>query len=472
MSVYAMLHKEYALPKFSFRLLVMALLLVLLPNVAFLSAAYFTNTARPLLNLDYFWAALLFVLPWRFAKFTGLLLFWLAALFDTLMMVMQLFPFMDLLGAIYLAPFIMKAPFLYQALTVFLLGYLFLIPMFLGKIAGKTNIYHVLYVCVPLFVAAYFTGHLQYHHRSNVAILFGGNNFYYAKSQYALYRENQDFDFLKAADNEPVLLEESRERASLRLSKPTAKKILFIVNESWGQPKNSKLQDAVLEKIYAEKSLFSQVETGYFRAIGATVEGELRELCGFGGARGFSFRRTPAEKFSKCMPNILQKQGYKTIALHGASGQLYDRYAWYPKAGFNKIQTAEYMMGKPTCEAFGGVCDRVLYDEVKQGFRQNDKLFFYWLTLSTHADYSEKDLYNQRLKCEDFQLPSDTLLCRNFRLQAQFFDGLAALLKQPEMKGAEVIVVGDHSPPVINIGEVFKYLEEGDVAWLHLKVKE
>ena len=63
------------------------------------------------------------------------------------------------------------------------------------------------------------------------------------------------------------------------------------------------------------------------------------------------------------------------------------------------------------------------------------------------------------------------MMCRNFSLQAQFFDGLAELLKQPEMSGTEVLVVGDHSPPVVNLGETFKYMKQGEVAWVHFKVR-
>ena len=94
-------------------------------------------------------------------------------------------------------------------------------------------------------------------------------------------------------------------------------------------------------------------------------------------------------------------------------------------------------------------------------------------TLTSHADYPEQDLFNHRLQCEQYGLPKETMLCGSFSLQTQFFDGLAELIKQPEMRGVEVIVVGDHSPPVMNLGESFKYLTEGgEVAWIHFKVKE
>ena len=40
------------------------------------------------------------------------------------------------------------------------------------------------------------------------------------------------------------------------------------------------------------------------------------------------------------------------------------------------------------------------------------------------------------------------------------------------MRGTEVIVVGDHAPPVMDLGESFKYLTNGgEVPWIHFKVK-
>lgn len=45
------------------------------------------------------------------------------------------------------------------------------------------------------------------------------------------------------------------------------------------------------------------------------------------------------------------------------------------------------------------------------------------------------------------------------------------MIQRPEMKGTEVIIVGDHPPPVGNLNETFRYLKQGHVAWLHFKIK-
>lgn len=450
----------------------MAVLLLLVPNLALLLLAAKTGTARPLLNMDYAVAAFLFCLPFKWGRILAVAAFAWALLFDVLMMLMQIFPFMDLEGALYLFPFIVNAPLTYQLLCIVLFIYLVGMPWLLHRLAGGTNCQHLLACLLPLTVISYFTGHLQYAERNLQANIFGANNFYYSKSQYLLYRANQNIPFLASGRKEPIFLPLNGQATAIeQLQQPASDKILLIINESWGMPNNQALHNAVLENILQQQEHFSFLRQGSFPFAGATVEAELRELCAYRGAQGFFFRRAPAQAFAQCLPNRLHRQGYETYAMHGASGQLYDRFSWYPQAGFQKVMMAENFIGKQTCTPFRGVCDHELFAEVSHAMTGKHKVFYYWLTLTTHADYALKDLHRPRLNCETYGLPEDTDLCRNIRLQGQFFDGLAEWSKQPEMQGVEVLVVGDHPPPVTNLGETFKYLQQDQVAWLHFKIK-
>lgn len=56
-------------------------------------------------------------------------------------------------------------------------------------------------------------------------------------------------------------------------------------------------------------------------------------------------------------------------------------------------------------------------------------------------------------------------------LNSQFNDGLADLINMPEMKGVEIIVVGDHSPMFLKYGENSKYFDMSKVSWVHFKIK-
>ncbi len=198
MNIHALLSKQWTLPPFLPKRLLLSLLILLAPNAVFWVLALLTATARPIVNLDYLPAALLIALPWRFVKIAGVLAFSQAVLFDGLMMVIQLFPFMDLIGAINLVPFILTAPAPYQIMTGLLLLYMLAMPFVLQKAAVKTDFRHIAVCAAVVAAAGYFTGHLSYYDRGRMANIFGANNFYYAKSQAMLYTVSQNADFITA----------------------------------------------------------------------------------------------------------------------------------------------------------------------------------------------------------------------------------------------------------------------------------
>ncbi len=125
-------------------------------------------------------------------------------------------------------------------------------------------------------------------------------------------------------------------------------------------------------------------------------------------------------------------------------------------------------------------CDSALTNVVAKEFAdaKDGKKFVYWLTLTSHFPYTQNDMHETGLDCKKYGLFEGDI-CNNMRLEAQFFDDLGELIKKPEMKGVEVIVVGDHMPPIINLPSVdaltkaplHKNLRWSDVSWVHFKVK-
>ena len=85
-------------------------LVITLPNLTFLILAFLTATSRPLINIDYLIALLFLFLPWKLMRFGGLVLFIFAMILDTLMFLVQIFPFIDLAAIRYLSSFISIAP--------------------------------------------------------------------------------------------------------------------------------------------------------------------------------------------------------------------------------------------------------------------------------------------------------------------------------------------------------------------------
>lgn len=471
MDMTKILTTNYKLPPFSsyWKKMVVALLFALLPNVLMQIIAWRIGVSRPLLNLDYFLALFVFALPFRLAKWLGGLLLAATISIEILTFMLQMFPFMDMSALRYFAPFILSAPTRYLILIAGSVVYTIGMPFLMAKIATKVSMSWFLFWAAILGIFSYLTWEAKYKEAGHEQ-WFGLTNDYFTQSQINLFYGHYGSGFVTDTKKDPILSKGQDIYAALQLKQPYSDKILFVVAESLGALKTEAAKKDMLKEIYARADLFEFIETGRFEFVGATVMGELRELCNLNVEGGYALRKTPTEKFSGCLPNKLKNAGYMTIAMHGASSELYDRRFWYEKAGFQKKLFAENFLDRKHCTAFNGACDSALFVDVKKAFAENPKLFFYWLTLTSHSSYPESDITNHRLDCAKHELAEGDI-CNNVRLQVQFFDDLAKLLEQPEMKGVEVIVVGDHMPPIMGDVPLYKAMHWQEVGWLHLKVK-
>ena len=69
---------------------------------------------------------------------------------------------------------------------------------------------------------------------------------------------------------------------------------------------------------------------GYY---GSTTAGEMRELC---HTREFYGDYAPKWGFS-CLPELLHRRGYTSVAVHAFTGGMFERKFWYPRLGFDKM---------------------------------------------------------------------------------------------------------------------------------------
>ncbi len=225
-------------------------------------------------------------------------------------------------------------------------------------------------------------------------------------------------------------------------------KVLLVVNESWGVTANAAVQNDVLSPIL-DSPVVSRSEQNTLPFIGATIAGELRELCAKAPIH-FNLKNQ-LEGFEDCLPNRYKDLGYNTVAVHGAIGFMYDRQYWYPRTGFQEMLFRDQGLNIPEsrCYSFPGNCDTDIAGRVVEKFATNDKLFLYWLTLNTHATYDTRDLETDLFDCRQYNIAADTADCRNLKLQKQFFYTLSQMIAGPAFSGTRVIVVGDHEPPFI-----------------------
>lgn len=433
-------------------------LAIVVPNLAMLLSAFYTGAIRPVVNIDYFLPVILFALGYRNI---GLIFLFSFFFIDCILFALQFFPFIRLNDLIYLSNFLLTGLSFYKIIT----GFIFIIIVskcltlyqFSHKIAIKP-LFFIFLLCSTIgfiFTPIFSTP------------LVSSQTFY--------FMTHKNTDFLNLTDDARIVVPAKGIGASkhwfarLETGQQLNNRLLLIVAESWGHPSSSKTQDAVLAQLKSKPDRFEYIEEGHFFVSGATVAGELRELCQL-KPRSFNLKTINSE-LDECLPNRLKKQGYNTYALHGASGGLYDRNAWYKKAGFESITFFDSKSWPRHCYTFNGACDIDLMTEVSNAFNTPNKTFFYWMTLNSHVDYNSRDILNERLDCAVLGVNPNTEGCRNLKLHAQFFDALSVTLDKPEMKGVEVIIVGDHPPPVINLVENMSLFNNSDVAWIHLRVK-
>ena len=461
--------KEYKLPSINFNKIVYVLALILIPNLVFLVISIVTETSRPLFNVDYVVPVMLLLLNNRLCQLLGFISLVIITIPDLAMFINQLFPFMDLQGALYLAPFLMQGPTRYFIFIIIMIIYALSLPIVIKTLSKSTDNFHTLLVGSIVLVLSYFayTSDLEYKQGSGAT--FGSNNYYVTASQIDLYFEIQEVSFIKAASVIPSFSPTSYERVVAQLDKPLNDKILLIVVESLGASSNLDLQKEILKPVFKQQDLFEFYKDGIYEAPASTVDAELKELCAQ-DVKGYGLRLAPKDSFSKCFPKALVEQGYQTTALHGASGKLYDRFSWYKRAGFQSTIFSENIPEAERCSAFHGVCDNDVFPIIKDYFKEDKPSFFYWMTLTSHAPYAEKDIYSKRINCTHYGV-TDNEVCRNMKLQAQFFEGLAELNQQPEMRGVEVVLIGDHLPPIINGVARIRGYEYLSVTWLHYKIR-
>lgn len=447
--------------------------LLLLPNLIFIGASLYAGVARPLFNLDYFFALFFILLPYKVTRFVGTCILVFALLFDAIMFVIQIFPFMNLSAIRYLFSFILDAPDLYLFIlagAIFVIISIIILFIFLSK---KIKQPYPSFILIIVLIISYVLMILDISYTRFNGIL-GRDNYYIAHSQISLYLEETKSEFSKLMSTKPQLspLAKNEQRALDIINQPYPPKILLIIAESLGAFKDAEIHEVMLKNILEQQNHFEKLSTGSLFTIGATVSGELRELCSLKITNnGFALGQSKPKIFKNCFPNQLQQQNYKTIAMHGASGLLYDRTKWYPKAGFQEVFFGEHLIGLPRCSAFKGVCDDEMIDVIAKKFEENakNKLFLYWLSLTAHYPYAQQDIRNQRLDCKRFAINPNSEVCRNAKLQTQLFDDLAQLIQKKEMQGVEVIVVGDHHPPIW--GDDNQYIRPLNVSYLHFKIK-
>ena len=92
--------------------------------------------------------------------------------------------------------------------------------------------------------------------------------------------------------------------------------------------------------------------------------------------------------------------------------------------------------------------------------------FIYWLTLNTHIPVAPGDAHTD-FHCEGERIRSNSTVCRMAELWHDFFASLSQLALDPRVGPADILVVGDHAPPLWS-KRGRNMFAPGKVAWYRL----
>ncbi|MBZ9611345.1 sulfatase-like hydrolase/transferase [Rheinheimera maricola] len=444
------------------------LFVAILPNIALIILAIWFDLNRPYVNLDYLFVSLLTLTRLRWL---GIAFFILLFAIDLFVLAGQIFLFIRPDNLLYLIKFLPETSSAYQfgiIGLVILLVLLTYVQLSIPKVAKPLHTLVIFNIALILYAMnVYGSGDPQER-------IWRVQSSPLVDSQLLFLLDNRSDGFLQSFISDgPALSNIKVSGASadwFNTEKADSKKnLMLIASESWGVPLNHNIQQALLAPLTNLNRKIKHIDSGQFNFSGPTLAAELRELCQLDA---FHYNlKDVTNGFENCLPNKLKQSGYKTYAMHGATGVMYDRIYWYPRAGFESSTFFETQVWPRRCFSFPGACDIDMIETASKALSSSDPTFLYWLTLNSHSVYDTRDIHIDLFDCENFNVDPTTQSCRNLKLHAQFFYSLAKSIEAGNFAGVEVVIVGDHTPIITSPEEKAAYFVDQKVPWIKFSVE-
>ena len=229
-------------------------------------------------------------------------------------------------------------------------------------------------------------------------------------------------------------------------SNPENTSVLSVSVESLGLARSASDMVALTFAIPHKLGDHYEIDQHHHKFFGSTLQGEIRELCGQ-RLIGNASEKAIIRRLHRCLPKMLQANGYVTDALHGNGGRFYNRRTIYPAMGFQRswfyddIVAADRSAGPCPKTAFNAVCDDRLYARALSLFDGN-KRFVHVMTLDSHLPVPDAD----GLTCPRVFL-DDKPLCAYANLISRSLDELGSAITAAPHKPDLIFIYGDHAPP-------------------------
>lgn len=253
------------------------------------------------------------------------------------------------------------------------------------------------------------------------------------------------------------------------VTRPGGRPMLVIMVEALGKfadPAHQKLLDDVL----ADPAIAARytLNSGKNSFTGSTTAGEMRELCG----TRQSYLDYLENDRSDCVPFRLRAAGYETRAYHGFAANMFERFRWWPRIGLQNLAFGGdiHKAGGRLCgQVFIGICDPDVLPRIAADLRRETPQFVYLLTLNTHIPISIGETYGN-IDCRNANPIGDLGVCIMTDHWIELLRGVTAMLAEPDMPPVEVLIVGDHAPPLW-YRKARNLFEAGQVSWYRLTPK-
>lgn len=213
------------------------------------------------------------------------------------------------------------------------------------------------------------------------------------------------------------------------------------------------------------------VRSGEVPYFGPTTSGEMRELC----ARWKLDESVPFGP-GECLPARLHAAGYETTAMHGFAGAMFDRKAWWSKAGFDHVEFGPDLKragAHPCGGVFPGACDVDVPAQIAARLKAAQKpQLVYWLTLNSHLPVIE-DASLGTVNCTyggTALAEESPLLCPLFTVHHRLSEAITRMALDPALPPTDFLIVGDHMPPFF-AREARMRFDPAHVPWILLRAR-
>ncbi len=229
---------------------------------------------------------------------------------------------------------------------------------------------------------------------------------------------------------------------------PGGRNMLLVIVESMGAFQDPALQGLLAAPLdHPGVAARYEVSLGTAPYFGSTTAGEMRELCGTRAP----YTALLAEGGSDCLPARLAAADYATIGFHAYTATMFDRRAWWPRLGLQETRFHEDLrpeLDRQCGRVFVGACDADIPARLRAAAAASDRpVFLYWLTLNTHVPIRFGE-GRPRLDCAQGGPHRNAEVCGMTEMWMDVMDSVVALATDPDLPPFEILVVGDHAPPL------------------------